>query len=1241
MSCKPTYKGVRYNSIAELKSGIKTSTPKQVKESSSNKILNTNLVEEIFTEYDDMIDEFDTYVSFDNLNKRIEQNIGFVEKQIASLKFQKRNLKTGDSEANKKIDEKLARYERKKEEFLKEFERAKALDSLATLESMAETQLKEYRDFATSEDISFAELDHIKTNLNFWQAVGKIDPYKPNHILYGEEELSDDIKERLGNIGVKARDVDNLFVKKRLDSLADEMVKKLKGDKEEMINQLLATKDINFWQQQALDISAYGDAVLTLVQVHEKEAVSAAQIKIAELIRNFEKAYEPLRDRLGKNYDVLQQTYKDGTKTNRLVYRFSPEFFDAASEARTKFQNSRDYKTFVEWIKDNEIVMNPIILFPTKSGDEYHWGQSENMFSEYSEGLRQEHINELKKTLGEKDFELYRNRMQEKIDGFIFQYTELKKEYERQGVSEEDAAIMLRDWELQKSPYYWMQHIANGKKLENSQGLIVKNEGYLYAVSIPRRFKKDGSETGYYDPNYEKIQSDPQLSELYNVILGITSELSDLLPSSKRSELGINGLMFLRKDVAELFSRGDTIGMTKELYDQFLELTRTKDLNEVDNQERDPFTGRVKIKARLHLDTEESLVKDYIESELIKYKTENFKTLSKMSSAERNISLDGVKKELKKKAIAELQKERSEDLVTTMKAYIMTTVMYHHKSNIENMLNLISEIADGRGAFVIKNGEILKHEDGRPVLEGNAQKKIDALQFNLESFLTGKSQKVQAVSKKKILTGKERNRKKELDDLLKSLEDKFVAGDITRTFYDSNRTIIEEQIEKLGGNVAGSKVGNMALQLVQLKGIGWNILSGINNMAFGFVANSAESAAGENFDEYALGQARKMLTSSMLTNASFNHWRDAKSKKIRAMFELFDVLKDASTEIYKSKSRSSIGSKFKWLNPFQLTKRGEYINQGQTFIAYMLFQKITDLNGKEVSVWEAYDNNGQWKTEEFGPMDVSKFSHDKTSVDDLIKKLHGNYDELSPLMGKSTVEGRALFQFKTWFPETWRKYFGEESSNYILGNMYKGRYRTLYDVAVTGEDITKTWTSILSEFLRKYLNVTSFGLIPNFSDKTAFDHLSKVDMYNMKRNIHQFIFMANLTIMYYVLKYLADDDGEEKIFNATMNLAVSQISRLSGELQMYSSPTDLANFTKNLFPIFSIIKDMGEIQKATVKSIKGDHYLQSGPFEGWWRVPKEVGESVPFLAPAMNLYKITSGKSKSAESTLIEELIQP
>ena len=51
------------------------------------------------------------------------------------------------------------------------------------------------------------------------------------------------------------------------------------------------------------------------------------------------------------------------------------------------------------------------------------------------------------------------------------------------------------------------------------------------------------------------------------------------------------------------------------------------------------------------------------------------------------------------------------------------------------------------------------------------------------------------------------------------------------------------------------------------------------------------------------------------------------------------------------------------------------------------------------------------------------------------------------------------------------------------------------------------------------------------------------------------------------------------------------------------------------------IKDMEEIVSATNKTLKGDYAMQSGAYEGVWRIPKEVGEALPITYGGMSVYK--------------------
>jgi hypothetical protein len=242
--------------------------------------------------------------------------------------------------------------------------------------------------------------------------------------------------------------------------------------------------------------------------------------------------------------------------------------------------------------------------------------------------------------------------------------------------------------------------------------------------------------------------------------------------------------------------------------------------------------------------------------------------------------------------------------------------------------------------------------------------------------------------------------------------------------------------------------------------------------------------------------------------------------------------------------------------------------------------------------------------------------------------------------GKETLFGRALFQFKSWAPETFRKYFGKETPDYILGDVYKGRYRSLWENVLSLDTGGATLMDMLKEFLLNYLNVTSFNTIKSFSDKNSFDHMSEVDRVNMKANIHQFIIMSNLLMLYYVLKYAFSDEDDDRWSTMTANIMIHQISRLQGEMNLYSSPMEMKSFFGNMLPVFAIAKDIADIGTAAVKTIGGDYHMQSGAYEGWYRVPKEIGESLPLSAPIIRMFGTGKGNSPSLERTLVEELIK-
>lgn len=1273
MSCKITYNGVQYDSQEDLKIALlaeMTSNFQSLKTPVNTQMRDALPIEDTYDfdldfEYDfddDYVfdgdffqDKDDAENKFKKLKKAFERNESYFDTMIQDLTQKIKTEKNPDR--IKTLKRLLSQYELYKNNMMEARTSIDEFTSLGDFKQFAENQINYLTNIIKVIGANFENKDldptatplslvtFVNNSLRFWRAVGNVRDQQ-DHIVLSEAQLKDaNYVNAMLEIDSKARAAEQKFTKLKSDIVIKLVGNTLNEDltKERIEMILNYSQDISSAEKLLYDIGAYSDDLLSSILVLAKRANFKALEQIDQAIVEFDTLINQAGPKL--KWDDFVQKYSDGQSTGRLVFKYSPEYQDAKAAARSSYYSLKSsenpslkaeaYNKYTEWLKENEDILNILMLFPTSPTDDYHWPGSNMVF--YTEEDKQAHITKMKENLGDEDFDLLMQRAKDNIDHFKAMWQFKKEEVSSlaPGLQKE----VLDKWEKENSPYWlvWKLTSPTSANILTKDNKTVINNTYDQLMSVPKRFKEVDGEmisTGYYDTRYDKLQSDPDLKAVHDFMLRTTSLMYQIAPQKMRI-LGENGLPFIKQDILQMFMEGNSLaGLPKQLLDKLDEYTSTQDYGEIDYQERDPLTGKVRKKPISHLDVGQQRIRNHINQGMLKWSLENADANSLLTEEEVKELKVKEKARLKKEILTEIAKESSKDIGTVMKAYIMFTYMHHHKSNIQDALNLAAEVASERKKIIVNSdGTFAVDSDNELVTEGSTVEKIQALEYFIDSFYGHAFKNDQYVGKKKIYTEEDTKRKAELEALLeKNEQEKDTIGEKA---YTANKKFIEAELKRLGRFRVGSKQADLALKYVQYKMLGWNVLANVGNIMFGYTANSIEAAKGRFFTEQDLQKARWVLKDSVGKNLSFNQIESPVAKKIRRIMDRLDILKDASSELYKAGNNSTINKKFRWLHPMQGNKRGEYLNQAQILVAYMLNEKntLTGIDGQTYSLWEAYDENGKFRFELFEEVSDYFESDFKTRIEQIVKLVHGNYDELSPLMAKKFIEGRALLQFKTWFLEAWRSRFGKEEEDKILKIKMKGRYRTIKHLVWDDSNWKTNIGIFVKGFLKKYFDVTTFGLIKtNYGDMSS---LSQVDAENMRANIFEFIVWLNLTGLALLFKYLnQDDDDENKV---VYNLLLGQITRLSGDMELYANPKDLAKFTQNLMPLTSMMRDAAQIMDATVKTLNGNYYMEKGPFEGWLRLPKEMAEAVPITFAGTRLLAMTE---KFKDDDIFNEIVE-
>jgi hypothetical protein len=464
----------------------------------------------------------------------------------------------------------------------------------------------------------------------------------------------------------------------------------------------------------------------------------------------------------------------------------------------------------------------------------------------------------------------------------------------------------------------------------------------------------------------------------------------------------------------------------------------------------------------------------------------------------------------------------------------------------------------------------------------------------------------------------------ERDNLLKE----FQAGKMTEEDYEDQKNLIDEKIDALGKKRVASKVLDNVLKWIQLKSMGWNVPGAISNISFGFVSNWIEAAGEEVYTRANLANAYKLVSRSVLKNASFDKYDNPIANKIRALMDSQDLMQDSSQELYASDFQSK--SRFKFLFPYNLQKRSEYVNQAPLMVAMMMSKKVQTDKG-EVSLWEAYDDNGKWNTAEYGAEPREVIDEHTISIIGMIQKNHGNYDKVSVLKGKETILGRMLFQFRTWLPEAIANRFEYARHDTSLNITTKGRYISLAHV-IKDANRNNYLGALALETVKGTLNQLGFGFYKgdagkflNIKDKAG-KNIENVDIANMRKVCTELAFITTMNLLALLFKGMKDDEDEEDKF--ALNFLINQNTRLRTDLLLYVNPTEWKNFSKDIIPAMSVIKSAYKTGEATSLFLQGEDTIERGINAGRSRLGIQLLKEMPIGNNAWSLYNFMQQEFK-------------
>jgi hypothetical protein len=970
-------------------------------------------------------------------------------------------------------------------------------------------------------------------------------------------------------------------------------------------------KDINSLQNSFKDISTYDNELLTSIWA----AVQTANIKAEDDFNKQLEGFEELSDKVLANlkargykelFDIFRQRTENGKLTGHLVNQYSKKFYERKAmlisgiNANNVFSN---FNAYLNHIGNIGLNTNIASLFPAN-----------NVITPEVIAAREA----LKQELGEYAYNSYMKNQQKKIDS----YNEHKEGYLEILVSSynlkskaditntEETNRKYENWLKANSPYSLEHYAFKGapKSIEDYKYF----NSHKYYELIPKR---EAVTADYFDSNFDIIKSDETLLAFYEFVNDTFSTLKKFVPDSQQEALAYGGIPFIEKSLYEMYSeKGFQLGF-KPIQDAFIKSMQSS-FSDNSSGVIDPNTGKPVQEMRIPMiKNNYEAIKDIVEKKTVEFIVENKREPN-------NVELYRFKEE----AIDEISQQKSFDLPKVIKVYTALVMAHKHKAQIEDGIKIATTVMDSYK-------ESFYRPDGTPITAGLGliQKKPTA-----ESFVKTKQATENFIKANmyndirdeegkggKVLTPTEKATKKELENSLIQLEEDLANNVITVEVYTEGAELIQDQLAKLGKTFIYSKAGDNLLKYLQVKLMGWNVLSGFSNMGFGWIANYIEAAGGQVYTKESLNYGYKLVMNSIGRNASFNHetglYDLEVANKIRAGMNKWDVLKDASNELYTESTPNSFNKRFRWLSPYNMQKRTEYINQAPLLIALAKDTKVQTEKG-ETTVWDAMDNDFNWNTAEFGEEPKDVIIKLRLKLNQIIKRNHGNYDPASTINAKRSVLGRFALQFRTWMIDAIAVRVEKERFDDILGVEVKGRYRSVGDVykrTTVGEFALEFMKGILRRYtFGAYKGGTFEGLVEN-------NKIKAVDAANMRKVLTEVTMAINLNLLLLVVAGLKDDDDDEEKLQV-LNVLINQGIRLRTDLMLYVNPMEARNLIRDIIPAVSIVKEVADFFYASGKALIGEDEFEAGIHAGDSRLVKASSKLLPFTSKAYSIYNSAS-----------------
>lgn len=1165
------------------------------------------------------------------VKKTLYHNIKQLNNRIFHLKDRIRNSKS--TSIKETLNVQLINLEDQLEKYQQQQDAFKDVQQVEQLRSYAEQDIARVKELLAQPTLSSEDLEEARRLVHLWSSIGDFSPnMAESHPLFTADEL------QMDSLKYGFQDAEGNHIKGFADFKAemDKLGGIVEGKAAEIVidfvrNQLrdkTITKEDIF--KAMPDISAPKLYTTSLDWVNDSiaQSIAATIRKIeAEALRDsqerldkLDSLYNKVKAKYGKNVDILKQKLRDGSLTGNLVYRFTPEYFDTRhlllSEAR--FENTAEkWKAYFDWNRSENIYFDVRILF------------DENGYEKFTPEA-EAHKEELVKHLGEKGFQYYYEKQREKLNSYFEAKEAFKLSLEsKPEYSQGEREGLLTVWEASHSPYIELDRIVD-QKIIKVDGKSVGRGRVNYTIGVPRKFRDNGVLTGYYDANYNAVEADPILYEYYQELIKTLGEIRAFLPEEDRRQLQVNSLPYIKNKLLGMYANdGLKVGASGIM--QLVQTLYTEGIqSEVEFGEADLSTNAINRGAVMEFkDKTAKMIASQLQVKISEYVNKNG------TSPDRSQILKW-RNEIRN----QLAQEKSWDINSVMKVYTTAAMAYKHKSAVSSAINLAQIALLQKKAIKPKGTRGSIDIYGEPLTQQGLKNLSEMLTYTTDVFYGMPRHAVEGKIKEVVVKGYE----KEFERLRVALEtnqSNFDKGYISEAKYKRNKELFEREMKSLQTNISVSAIGDGFLKYGQLVGMGYNLIAGVVNLMVGSMENATQSADAGLITPKALSLAYKDVI-HILGNKT-----TPLGRKVINLDRKLNITQKAQNELYNN--TSEFWKRFRALSPFKITEKTEMMNQLPLAFALMRSKTAFNNKGEEISMWDAFDADGNVKEGYTLSKEMSNeqaISEYQLQVTQLINHTHGNYNLNSPIYAKKFIVGRAAFQYRTWMPEMFLRRWGAEREDKLLGIKTKGRWRSYAQVIKASKDrenpdiaYTKLENTLYAtkQLIRKVLFIPQYKyaldaqgnrvsykeaydkdgrLKTGYKPIRAFDtRMTELDARNMRANLVEISLLIQLYLTKLLLLAVMPDldDEKKRVVIALLNLG----SRLKTDILMFANPVEYDKLNKSLLPVSQYIKHIA------TWGADASNFLMTWDDDSWEEFVKQTGIITPGFSQARRVYTYT------------------